>query len=405
MATALRASLGKVLAFRATAHHLTARLPRADWAGALDVGLQDTPPGSGPLALAARVEGVDAGTWEAERVAARHLVVSWSLRGAPFGHRAGDHDLFSVAALPTDERSWLTLLSWTRKMPAEIGMGPGDAVALVAGEVESLLSESPMTKADLSTALRKRLPERLLPWCRGCKVHHVHEQVLRTAALFGGFVFGEDAGDRFTLVRADEWLAVRRRAGSASSWAWPQPAAARAATLRLGILRRYLAWYGPADAAMFAGWLGVSTADGTRRMAEAEEAGALAPVSITGGRATTWLHVDDVGRFRAIRASDARGVRLIPTSDPYLQQRDREVLVEDPRRQKQVWTVLGSPGVVVVDGTAGGTWRAQKKGARLTIRVTPFEPMRPADIRGIEAEAEHVARARGTDLAGVTVAG
>jgi hypothetical protein len=396
MVTALRAGPGKVLAFRAVAHHLTRRLAADDWAGALDVGVQNTPPGSGPLALAARVAGVDPGRWEHERVASRNLVLSWSLRGAPFGHRTADHDLFSVAALPTDEPSWLALLGWTRSMPGTVGMAAGDAVRLVAGEVESLLSDGPLTKTDLSTALRERLPGALLPWCRACKVHHVSEQVLRTAALFGGFVFGEDAGEAFTVVRTDRWLGGGKGPG-------PPPYAERAATLRRALVRRYLGAYGPADGAMLAGWLGVSPADGARRLADAEAAGELAPVSVTGGRATAWLHIGDVERFRETRPADARGVRLIPPSDPYLQQRDRELLVEDPQRQKQVWSALGSPGVVVVDGTVGGTWRAQKKGAALSITVTPFEPLRPADVKAVGAEAELVARARGTRLTGVRV--
>ena len=272
-----------------------------------------------------------------------------------------------------------------------------------------------MTKSDLSTALRERLPDRLLPWCRGCKVHHVHDQVLRTAALFGGFVFGEDEDDirppartagggarAATLVRTDRWLGRDTEPGAP---AWPRPRAARAATRRGTLLRRYLACYGPADAAMFASWLGVSTADGARRFAEADDAGELAPVAITGGRSTAWLHIDDVERFRSTKPTDARGVRLIPPSDPYLQQRDREVVAAEPAWQKQIWTPLGSPGAVVIDGTVAATWRAQKKGDALALTVKPFGTLRPRDVRAIEADAEYVARARGTRLTGVTIAG
>jgi hypothetical protein len=397
----LRATRGKVLAYRANAHHLIRRLPAREWSEAFAVGLQDTPPGSALLALAARVEGADAELWENERVASRDLVVSWALRGAPYAHLMEDHDRFSVAARPTGDQSWLTLLNWTRGTPQQVGMAGDEAVAQVASEVEALLRNGPMTKPDLSTALRDVLPSGLLPWCRGCKVHHVSEQVLRVAALFGGIVFGPDLDGSLTLARADEWLEIP---ASDDAWAWRQPDDRTARYLRLDLLHRYLTAYGPADPRMFAGWLGVTTAEAAHRFAEAEQAGHLVPVA-TAGRATGWLHTADVDDFQATKTKDARGVRLIPPSDPYLQQRDRDLLVAEPEHQKQIWASIGGAGVVLIDATAAGTWRAQKKGPKLTITVRPFDELRPKELKALDAEAANVARVRGTELAGVAITG
>jgi hypothetical protein len=392
MAT-LRAGLAKVRAYRAIAHHLAGRRPARSLAGALDVGVQDTPPGSGPLALAARVEGVDATTWETERVASRNLVVSWSLRGAPFGHRPADHGLFSVAARPTDDASWLALLHWTRKMPGQVGMSAAEAVDRVAAEVDDLLGGGPMTKTAISTALRDRLPDALLPWCEPCQVHHVSEQVLRVSALSGRFVYGAYDGDRFTLVRTGDWLDR-----------WEPPTARVTQRLRRDLLRRFLAAYGPADGALFAEWLGVGKAEGERRVAEAVEAGELVPVSVAGGRSGQWLDAGDAERFRAVGPADAKGVRLLPASDPWLQQRDRDVIAGDPARRKLIWSAIGGPGVVVVDGAAAGTWRSQRKGDRLTVAVKAFVPLTARVVGALDAEAEVVAAVRGSTLAGVTVA-
>jgi hypothetical protein len=128
-------------------------------------------------------------------------------------------------------------------------------------------------------------------------------------------------------------------------------------------------------------------------------------VAVEGKKATSWLHVDDVERFRGIRATAVKGVRLVPPSDPFLQQRDRELLVPDAALRKVVWPVLGGPGLLVIEGTAGGTWRAQKKGKKLSLVARPFEPLRPKDRRALDTEAGILAQARGTELAGVTVDG
>jgi hypothetical protein len=400
----LRATRGKALAFRAIAHHLVDRLPAKEWAEALSVGLQDTPPGSAIQGLAARVEDVTPEMWETERVSSRNLVVSWSLRGAPYAHLIEDHDAFSVAARPTGEQAWLTFLAWTRHTAESVGMRPAGAVALTAAHAEGLLMEGPMNKADLSTELREVLPSELLPWCRACKVHHVPDQVLRAAGLFGGLVIGDDDVEgRFTIVRPDQWMGTLI---DKEGWAWRQPDKRTARQQRLELVHRYLSAYGPADAPMFANWLGVNTAEAAHRFAEAHQAGHLVDVAgPTPDRAMGWLHVDDVDDFLAIKASDARGVRLLPPSDPYLQQRDRHLLIEDPARQKEVWKPVGSPGVLIVDAAPAGTWRARKQGSKLTVAVRSFEPLRPRDIKRVESEAAYVARVRDAELADVTIAG
>jgi hypothetical protein len=88
-------------------------------------------------------------------------------------------------------------------------------------------------------------------------------------------------------------------------------------------------------------------------------------------------------------------VRLLPAGDPFLQPRDRDLLVPDKDRQSEVWKVLGNPGVVLTDGEITGTWRAKLSKKRLDVNVTLFEPAR----HPLTAEAERIATARGvTDV-------
>ena len=77
-------------------------------------------------------------------------------------------------------------------------------------------------------------------------------------------------------------------------------------------------------------------------------------------------------------------VRLLPPLDPFIQARDKALLVPDPARRKEVWKMLGNPGVLLADGDIAGTWRTKGSGAKLAFTVTAFDPLRPA----VREEAE-----------------
>ena len=85
----------------------------------------------------------------------------------------------------------------------------------------------------------------------------------------------------------------------------------------------------------------------------------------------------------------------MPPYDVYLQLRDRETIVPDKIWQKQIWVALGNPGVVLVDGELAGTWRPQKKGKKLLLKVELFHPISPAAHPLIEQEAELIAPFKG----------
>lgn len=110
-------------------------------------------------------------------------------------------------------------------------------------------------------------------------------------------------------------------------------------------------------------------------------------------------------RLDALRAAEpARLVRLLPPGDPYLQARDRALLVPEKAHQQQLWRMLGNPGALLVDGEVAGVWRAKQAGkGRLELTVTPFAPLTKRVIGNVEAEAETVRAARGAAEIRVTV--
>lgn len=108
----------QVVAFRLARHHLAERVPAADADRAAVVGLQDTPPGTAALALAARANtGPDA---------LDELVIVPSIRGAPMAVAPEDLPVFTAGLEPPDEQAatgpspatpgsrWATSPRWTR---------------------------------------------------------------------------------------------------------------------------------------------------------------------------------------------------------------------------------------------------------------------------------------------------
>jgi hypothetical protein len=126
----------------------------------------------------------------------------------------------------------------------------------------------------------------------------------------------------------------------------------------------------------------------------------IAGVSVDGER--RWVLAADADR---LTAGPATTTRLLGPFDPYLQTRDRPLLVADPARAKALWPTLGRPGAVLVDGEVVGTWRPRKAGKRLKVQVELWDPVPPAAREEISAQAERLATYRQLALADVEVTG
>ncbi len=94
----------------------------------------------------------------------------------------------------------------------------------------------------------------------------------------------------------------------------------------------------------------------------------------------------------------ARTVRLAGPYDPYLQLRDRELLIADEARRKVLGPVLGRPGAIVADGEVAGTWRPRASGRKLTVRIEPGGQLSAGDRALVQEQTEHLAVYRGSVL-------
>jgi hypothetical protein len=161
-----------------------------------------------------------------------------------------------------------------------------------------------------------------------------------------------------------------------------------------GVVRTYLRLHGPATAAEAASYLGTTQAK--VRTVWPDD---LAEVSVEGRRC--WLPEEALPALR--KASRPAYVRLLPALDPFLQSRDRDLLVPDPAHQKALWKILGNPGALLADGEVAGTWRVRAAGKkRLTLTVQAFGTLSAKVRRAVDDEAGRIAELRGAT--GVDVA-
>jgi hypothetical protein len=359
-------SRGQVIAHRIAVHglvHRTAALPDV---AVLDLGVQDTPPGSLRAALSARL--AEPLTPDADLTAGGALTLVWSHRGAPHLHRTAGLAALAAGCWPRDDADAAARLGWQRARLAAVGGAARAAFRTVAEAVRGVLHE-PLTKSALSTAVTARIPPELAPFCRPCGTHHVSEQLLRLSALPAG---------------------ARLRPGSTPllfepipGWAGP-PADDDAGTSALQA--GYLRLFAPASESDLAGFLG-----STRAATAPDRPADLVPVRVDGRPGAV-----PAAQLDALRAAEpADVVRLLPPSVPALQGRDRELLVPDPAHRKSIWTSLGAPGVVLAGTDVVGSWRPRRRGRLLEIAVAELRPLTASERAGVRSEAERLATVRG----------
>jgi len=346
----------QVLAFRLARSGLASRAAD-DLAAAAACPASDFSRDGALLALAARAEGVSREGYD-RAVDAGDLLLAHIVRGAIHALAPGDLALYGRALLASDDRELgVQLGQQVRRLAAEHGFAPTEALAEVAAATQDALANGPLDKNGLHAVLRERVRIELMPWCRSCKSHHVAPMLWR-----------------FATVRAGVRLDSQRRYTMAAPGDTPPPSEA---------VRRFLGFYGPATAGDFADWAGLARPHAQRLWDEA--AGDLAEP-----HPGEWLLSDDLAALESPPA--AAGIRLLPPGDPYLQKPNRLLLAPDPQLRKRLFRPVASPGAVLQDGRLAGLWSAKAKGNKAEIAVEPLRRLRRADL---EEEARRVAELRG----------
>jgi len=369
----------RALAFRARRHELTPDPePTRDAldVALLDYGVQDTGPDGSSWALVLRGAATPTGD---------ELALAWTLRGAPHAYRRRDLAAVAVATAPYSEADARKRVFDASKPLKDAGIDVLDALRKVASEERDIVRR-PTSKGELSTKLTTRLDQPYLRWCRVCQATHAYEQPFRLAALQGGLEL--EPGSSPPVLRRIPGLRAplyRRLADEA------EPA--------FDVVRGYLRFYGPARITDAAAFIDAPVAEVKARWPDD-----VVEVRIDGEHgpkgASRFVLADDVD---ALAGSDpVQGALLLGPFDPYLQARDRELLVADEAARKELWRTIGRPGGVLVDGEVVGFWRPRTAAGRLALDVTAWARPKAAARAAVEAQAERLAAHRGVAFAGVT---
>lgn len=311
----------QILAFRRRVGALDSRMPAGPESlrRAAWAGLQDSMPRAALLSLHARVAGAVPATWEDPS-----LVQLWGPRFSVFVVAARDLAVFSLGVLPDDAKG---------RQRAEDR----------AASLRTVLDGGRMSCGEVGRALG------------------VHPNSFRYGAATGTVLIRWDGARRPTV------------------WTVPRPSA-DPRDARLELARRYLHVYGPTSPEAFGRWAGIGARPG---MAAFQALGGeLVPVRTPIGDA--WILASDEATLRAA-PGPAAPARLLPSGDAFflLQGADRELLVPDADRQRELWTPRVWPGALLVDGEIAGTWR--RAGAVLTVQ--PWRRLSDEERGAVEAEA------------------
>ena len=164
------------------------------------------------------------------------------------------------------------------------------------------------------------------------------------------------------------------------------------------LVRKFLHAYGPSTPARLADWLGSTPVQARRLWQTVEEE--LAPVTVEGKRG--WMLAEDMDALtRAVPPEEP--LRLLGAHDPYLDARDRALLLEDTALQRKVWKTVANPNVVLRQGRVAGIWQTKTVRGKLESTVTLFEDFSPAERTALAEKTEEYAAFRGLTLKQCTV--
>lgn len=384
-------------AFRLRRHHLDRPLPSGGLVeAAAGCGVQNSPPGAWETALWNRVEGVTLHQLEQALYGEKTLLQAWSIRGVPLIFPTVDAGVFlaPLCAQPGEE-PWIYTRGITGALDA-LGLDFDDLLPLVETACACLEGETVLSKEALDRRLagviEPMLPPEVRPAWNAPSMYGQPDRqtvggaavsfLLRPCSFRGKVVFGAREGIYPTFTSPARWLGRSLL---------NHPDGVRE------LVRRFLRCYGPTQVSDFQSWLGCSPRQAKRLWGGIEDE--LAPVELDGKR--RWVLAEDLNLLS--QGEEGEQLLLLGSHDPYLDLRDRELILPDKARQRQVWKTVGNPGAVLLGGRVIGFWSVRTRGDKLDAAVTLFDALEPTQRSRLEELAQGYAAFRGSALRKYTV--
>jgi len=368
----------QVAAFRLARHHLSERAPaKALVSVAGDMtGAQAQLLSAAQISLWSRLRDLSLAHVE-DALRNRTLVKAACMRRTLFLVPARELAVFVRGSARRAERE----IRWAR------GKGVPERVLDAAIEAALGALDQPLTRPEIAERACRTLGVRMRTYEGGGwgnrrklaavpvgKLIYPVVDLLHLAGARGVVCYGPNRGSEPTFIRADAWLPrwkdVPREKAEAS------------------LLRRYLQAFGPATAADFAMWTGISLSE-ARQIWAGEQAG-LAEVDVEGWTAAVLR--EDLAEL-AQAELERPLVRLLPYFDSFLLgHRERDHLVDGKLRSKVYRAQGWIAPVVLVDGRVAAIWEHARERDRLRVTVTKFGSLARQVMAGIREEARDLGR-------------
>lgn len=361
-----------VRAFRLHSQHILH--PASSILAAAQVcGFQNGPAGNWEMALWQRVKKGSYGDI-AQAFFQQQLIQAWSFRGAPWIFPLEDASIYLDALCAKEQEHWIYtkgLLPYEKQLLLSFT----EWIALLMKALRILDHEVIVSKKGLD----QRLASQMEPWIPKALI-----PLWRSPSPYGANQLFQEAIVSFLLQPASFQRGIvfgprKNRQPSFTSFpSTPTKQPYEQACIQL--VEHFLHAYGPQNIEGFQHWTGMEKPQATRLWQLAQDV--MQEVQVAGK--SKWMWKQDM---EALPKEAKHKALLLSAHDPYLDILDREVLLEDKERQKQVWCILHNPGVVLANGRIVGIWRQRKHKQSVNITVTLWEAGYEEDIRQWAREA------------------
>lgn len=301
------------------------------------------------------------------------LVHTWAMRGVPFIIPSRDISVFLHSLIPEDNETWI----YTQGMDIILKdmVTPFDQLLKYTQDAIRLMRNKPIvTKKKLDRFISNKVVKKIekedvekwnQPLVYGkdqCLGEAIVSFLLRPCAIQSKILFGERKALQPSFTSFQNWFNKPIKINQLN----PQE-----------LVYRYLHAYGPATLEMFMLWSGVSYPQAKRLFYTAQDQ--MEEVLVNDK--VRFILKSDFDSFQ--QTSINPHCVILPPYDPYLDIRDRSLLIESKKLQKLIWKSAHNPGVIILHGEIVGIWINKLYGTFMNLELSLFQELYDKDLQEI----------------------